>query len=287
LQVYPYRWRLSGSFLAHLVKATTQQHHRALAPLIAQLVPPGAVVFDVGAHAGQYTKLFARAVRHGRVYAFGPGSCARSILRAVVWLHRLSNVAVLPVALGSEAGLDTLNIPLKGGGSFGFGLSHLGAPSARWHAIAQEIVVLTTIDMAVGTLGLDRLDFIKADIEGWELRLLHGAEDTLERFRPRPLLELSGTALARAGDSLDEAFAFLAARGYRAYRFEYKANLVSIRGPADGDFWFIPDGDSAALATTDISVVSSSREAQACASGTAEVVDRKGVRGWRIFSVSA
>ena len=149
-----------------------------------------------------------RAVRHGRVYAFEPGSYARSILGAVVWLHRLSNVAVLPVALGSEAGLDTLTIPLKGGGSFGFGLSHLGAPSARWHAIAQEIAVLTTIDMAVGTLGLDRLDFIKADIEGWELRLLHGAEDTLERFRPRPLLELSGTALARAGDSLDEAFCF-------------------------------------------------------------------------------
>ena len=226
-----------------------------------------------------------RAVRHGRVYAFEPGSYARSILGAVVWLHRLSNVTVLPVALGSEARLDTLTIPLKGG--FGFGLSHLGAPSARWHAIAQEIAVLTTIDMAVGTLGLDRLDFIKADIEGWELRLLHGAEDTLERFRPRPLLELSGTALARAGDSLDEAFAFLAARGYRAYRFERKANLVPISGPADGDFWFIPDGDSAALATTDISVVSSSREAQACASGTAAVVDRKGVRGWRIFSVSA
>src|SRR6516165_6716729 len=66
VQVHPYRWRVSGSLLAHLLKATTQQHHRALAPTIARLVPSTAVVFDVGAHAGQYTKLFARAASHGR-----------------------------------------------------------------------------------------------------------------------------------------------------------------------------------------------------------------------------
>jgi hypothetical protein len=89
LQVNPYRWRLSGSFLAHLYKATTQQHHRALAATIMRLVPPASVVFDIGAHAGQYTKLFANAAAEGRVYAVEPGSYARSILRSVVWLHGL------------------------------------------------------------------------------------------------------------------------------------------------------------------------------------------------------
>src|SRR5437899_1856078 len=105
LQVHPYRWRLSGSFLAHLFKATTQQHHRALAPTIARLVPSDSVVFDVGAHAGQYTKLLARTAVAGRVYAFEPGGYARSILRSVVWLHGLANVAVLPIALGAASGL--------------------------------------------------------------------------------------------------------------------------------------------------------------------------------------
>jgi FkbM family methyltransferase len=248
LQVRPYHWRLSGSFLAHLLKATTQQHHRELAPTIAQLVPPTAVVFDVGAHAGQYTKLFARAANHGRVYAFEPGSYARSILRTVVWLHGLSNVAVVPIALGSEARLDTLTVPLKNSGSFGFGLSHLGKPSERWRAVAQEIVALTTVDGVVKALELDRLDFIKADIEGWELRLLHGAESTLGRFRPRLLLELSSTALARAGDRLVDAFAFLAARGYRAFRLEPGASLAPVAAPVDGDFWFIPADDPAATA---------------------------------------
>ena len=245
MQVHPYRWRASGSFLAHLLKAATQQHHRALAPTIARLVPSTAVVFDVGAHAGQYTKLFARAARQGRVYAFEPASYARSILRTVVWLHGLSNVAVVPIALGAEARLDTLTIPLKGNGSVGFGLSHLGKASERWSAVAQEIVALTTIDCMVETLGLDRLDFIKADIEGWELRLLQGAERTLERFRPRLLLELNAVDLARAGHRLEDAFAFLAARGYRAFRFEPAAGLVPVAVPVKGDFWFLPADDAA------------------------------------------
>jgi FkbM family methyltransferase len=243
VEVRPYQWRVSGSFLAHLLKATTRQHHRALVPVIARLVPSTAVVFDIGAHAGQYTKLFSRAARHGRIYSFEPGTYARSILRTVVWLHRLSNVTVVPMALGSEACLATLSIPLKRKGTIGFGLSHLGTPSKRWPAVAQEIVAVTTVDHVVNALGLDRLDFIKADIEGWELRLLHGAESTLERLRPRLLLELNGAALARAGDRLDDAFDYLAACGYGGFRFEPNVGLAPVTARADGDFWFIPLDD--------------------------------------------
>src|SRR5262249_41986546 len=153
--------------------------HRALAPTLGRLVPADAVVFDVGAHAGQYTKLLARIAASGRVYAFEPGSYARSILRIVIRLHGLDNVTVLPMALGADAGIAAMTLPVKSRGGLGFGLAHLGAPQTRWPSIAQEFVAVTTIDAAAEALALDRLDFIKADIEGWELRLLHGGENTL------------------------------------------------------------------------------------------------------------
>src|SRR4029077_8595826 len=101
----------------------------------------------------------------------------------------------------------------------GFGLAHLGAPGGRWRKVAQELVALTTLDAVVAALGLDRLDFIKADIEGWEGRLLHGGADTLRRFRPRLMLELAADHLARAGDRLDDAFVFLDELGYAAHEF--------------------------------------------------------------------
>lgn len=240
MRTQPYRWRLSGSFVAHLFKAATQQHHRALAPVIGRLVPAEGVVLDVGAHAGQFTKLFARAAPAGRVYAVEPGSYARSILRSVVWLHRLENVEVVPIALGASEGVARLNIPLKNRGSYGFGLSHLGAPAERWHAVAEELVAVTTIDAVAAALALDRVDFIKADIEGWELSLLRGAEETLRRFRPPLLIELSSAHLARAGDRIGDAFAFVNGLGYAAFELAAAGELVPVASLHDGDFWFLP-----------------------------------------------
>jgi hypothetical protein len=152
---------------------------------------------------------------------------------------------VLPMALGAVTGLDTLTLPLKGRGSFGFGLAHLGAAEDRWHKVAQELVALTTLDAVVAALGLDRVDFIKADIEGWELRLLHGSADTLRRFRPRLMLELTASHLARAGDRLDDAFAFLEdGLDYAALEFAPGGSLIPVATRHDGDFWFIPREDS-------------------------------------------
>ena len=241
----PYRWRLSGGFIAHLLKATTQQHHRGLAPTIARLLPPAAVVFDVGAHAGQYTKLFARAASAGRVYAFEPGSYARAILRVVVWLRRLRNVTVLPAALGAECGVATLSVPVKKSGSFGFGLSHLGAPQERWPSVAQEVVAVITIDRVAAALALDRVDLIKADIEGWELSLLRGAVQMRFGQLDQQARAKSLQRVCRAGETLDAAFAFLAGLGYGAFELAPGGSLVPVATPRDGDFWFISGDDPA------------------------------------------
>ena len=107
-------------------------------------------------------------------------------------------------------------------------------------------MALSTLDAVVAALELDRVDFIKADVEGWEVRLLHGGADTLRRFRPRLLLELASDHLARAGDRLDDAFAFLGKLGYAAFELAPGGELVPVTTRHNGDFWFIPHEDPAA-----------------------------------------
>ena len=46
-------------------------------------------------------------------------------------------------------------------------------------------VPLTTIDKMVAELNLPRVDFIKMDVEGAEIRALAGAHDTIAKFKPR------------------------------------------------------------------------------------------------------
>lgn len=212
-----FRWRLSPTLLAHLFKATYQRHHEELRPVLTNLIPADGVVFDVGAHAGQFAKLFASVVRDGLVVALEPGTYARSILHCALWRNDVDNVLVLPCGAGDAPSVQTLNVPIKRKGSYGFGLSHLGASSHQ--AVARDPVLLTTIDAIVDSLALDRLDLLKADIEGWELRMLHGARRSIQRHRPALMLELDPLFLVRAGDTMTKAIRFLDDLGYGPAKF--------------------------------------------------------------------
>ncbi len=242
MQSEPFRWQPSATYFAHLWKAVTQQHHKALMPALARAIPPDAVILDVGAHAGQFAKLFAKLAPEGRIWSFEPGSYARSILRAALWLNGVRNVSVVPMGLGESAGVATLSLPVKRPGSYGFGLAHLGAAEARWQRIAVEPIAVSTIDLFAAAQGIDRLDFIKADIEGWEAAMLRGGLATIDRLKPRLLLELDGQHLARAGDTLEAAWALLTGFGYRPFTLETD-RLVPLKAPQDGDSWWLPPGD--------------------------------------------
>ena len=58
---------------------------------------------------------------------------------------------------------------------------------------------MVTIDDTVESLGLDRVDVIKIDIEGYEEHAVLGAARTLERDRPTVFIELNPPLLAACG----------------------------------------------------------------------------------------
>jgi len=232
-----YRFRFNPGFFAHLFKAVCRQHHRGLVPLLRLVVSEDAIVLDVGAHAGQFAKLFARLAPRGFVYAVEPGSYARLILRLALRLNRLRNVAILPLALADRSGVATLTVPVKHSGSYGFGLSHLGTDDGGRDAEIEAVGIATLDDLAAA-LGLDRLDLVKADIEGFELRLVAGARATLARLRPALLLELDDAHLARAGDTLATAWETLIELGYRPFAAE--AAGAALTAPSGGDVLWLP-----------------------------------------------
>jgi FkbM family methyltransferase len=241
MQAPYFSWHVSPTWLAHLFKAVAKQHHKELIPVFARFIPQDAVVFDVGAHAGQFAKIFARLAPKGRVYAFEPGTYARSILRLALYLNRASNVAIVPMGLGEAPGLAVMTLPVKRPGSYGFGLAHLGAHD-RPGETREEAIALTTIDAFAALAGLARLDFVKVDIEGWELRLVRGALATLRRFRPVMLLEIVGSHLARGGDDVAGAWRLLGELDYRAHVLDGAGGLSPVDAPREGDIWWLPAG---------------------------------------------
>jgi FkbM family methyltransferase len=233
----PLRGRARLTYWAHLFKAVTRQHHRELIPILEPLLPQEGIVFDVGAHAGQMAKLFALMAPRGRVYAFEPGAYALSILRPMLRLRMLRLIIVEPIAFGAAPGTLTLTTPIKRSGSLGFGLSHLGQGTEQGAVFSHQVAV-ETIDGFVKNHFIERLDLIKADIEGWEMQMLLGAGETLSILRPVVFLEVVNAYLARAGDSRAALWQFMKDRDYKPFRLE--PGLPPFDVEADGDVVWVP-----------------------------------------------
>jgi FkbM family methyltransferase len=87
-------------------------------------------------------------------------------------------VVVVPKGVWDKNDFLTLRVDPKNSAADSFVIPLAGATEL-------EKVPLTTIDKLVEELKLDRVDYIKLDIEGAEPKALAGARDTLKRFRPR------------------------------------------------------------------------------------------------------
>ncbi|MGG5887307.1 FkbM family methyltransferase [Falsiroseomonas sp. HC035] len=173
---------------------------------------PGTIL-DVGAHDGLLTLPFSR-LPGAQVLAFEPLPSAFARLREAV----LAEYGAIPThlelrteALGAVAGSLTLSVPILDGVA-----QEQWASTAKSYdafasvTVARHVVPVTTID----ALGLDDLEHVKLDAEGFEQEVLEGAAATLRRCRP--VLSLEVEERHRAGSTRDVP-ALLAGFGYESW----------------------------------------------------------------------
>ena len=229
--------RAKLTYLAHLVKGVTKQHHVWMQFLLRKFINNESIILDIGGHSGQYAKLFSRIAPQGKVYSFEPGSYPLSILKLSVFLNQLQNVVVVDEGLSSVPGKLSLVTPVKENGIFRFGLAYMGARENYEFTEVEEVSV-TTIDNFAIDFGLKSLDFIKIDVEGWEAQILQGGSKTIRRYCPTLLVELVATQLSRTGDDIEKVWAMLMSWGYKPYVVIDDHTLNFHPVPRDGDtFW--------------------------------------------------
>jgi FkbM family methyltransferase len=170
---------------------------------LPELVQPGAVVWDVGAHTGFFTLLLARLTgEHGRVVAFEPDDESLGALVAAVERNGFANVEVRPVAVWSAPG--TVGFERRSdaeGGAHGAVLLEGGTVE----------VAATTLDEEAATGPPPSL--VKIDVEGGEEHVLLGASRLLSEWRPTVVCEVH-TARRGNEDLLPRVHGILAGAGY-------------------------------------------------------------------------
>jgi FkbM family methyltransferase len=140
------------------------------------------ILFDVGANVGVYTKALLDAFSgSATVYAFEPAPSAFKLLASN--LDDAKNVQLRNIGFGERQGPAVLHS--AGPGSKLGSLYEIGDRLARAGAAVtlDEQIRLTTIDRFCSEEEIDRIDFLKIDVEGHELRVLEGAAEMLAGSR--------------------------------------------------------------------------------------------------------
>jgi FkbM family methyltransferase len=151
---------------------------------IQHFVKPGMTVFDVGANIGAHTCLFAKHVgEHGKVIAFEPMPWALAKMKRNLALNNFRNVSIENRALSDENGKFELHFRSSW---------KLGAARSTEHRDSLEPIAVDLITL--DELSEPRLDFLKVDVDGFELKVFRGAVRTLKTLRPTVITELGENA---------------------------------------------------------------------------------------------
>jgi len=174
-------------------------HDQYLLPKVCQYIKEGDTVIDCGALYGDHSLAYANKVgTYGTVLAFEVNPEAYECLYRN--MRDVPQVKIYQVGLGEKNELLTIRQSQNAGASF---IDH------------DETISLPTIRVnALDDMNLSRLDFFKLDVEGYELKALKGARQTLIRLRPKVLMEINKAALERNGASFKAIADFMQALGY-------------------------------------------------------------------------
>jgi FkbM family methyltransferase len=200
--------------------------------LLTEILKDGMVFVDIGAAEGFYTLVAARMVgERGRVLAFEPSPRERARLQRNITINELSNVTIFDCALANEEG----NARFLVAEAEHNGLNTLGAFAYDGIACAESLVVpVRRLDDVVTSYAVQRMDMVKIDVEGAELRVLKGAMETLRRFRPIILMEVFEGALRNQDASSAQVLDLLGSLNYEICTFDVKTGRMrtAVRGEA-------------------------------------------------------
>jgi len=142
---------------------------------VKKVLKKGSTVLDIGAHWGGFTVLFASLVgNNGEVLSFEPSKRNFKFLNRNIKINNFCDI-VKPYnyAIGNENKTVKLGIAKTSSG-------HNSILNENLEVNRYEEVKQIKLDDFLVEKGINKVDFIKIDVEGYELEVLEGLENTIE-----------------------------------------------------------------------------------------------------------
>ncbi len=160
-------------------------HEPLTTKLIRNSISKGMVCLDLGSNIGYYALLEAQLVgEEGRVFAFEPSPLNFNLLKNNLDLENRSNIEIQNFALTNKNGTLSFLIPKKSN------YCRVVKDGEKISSADKIIDVPSrTLDSFLIDKSLDKIDFMRMDVEGYEYHIYQGMRETIKKHRPTLLME--------------------------------------------------------------------------------------------------
>ena len=188
--------------------------------IMEEKIEMGNIVVDVGANIGLHTLNMARIVGNtGQVFAFEPDPSNFEILKKNVKINNYKNIILEQKAVGDKHGRTTLYQSDHPG-------KHRIFPQTE-QAKSQVQVELTNLDNYFDSDMIDKINFIKIDVEGLEFSVLKGMKNILKNNKNiKILFEFVPKDTMEAGFIPIELLNYLTSNGFKLYCMDEKTKKL-------------------------------------------------------------
>ena len=184
----------------------------------------GSVFIDIGANIGAYSLIASKLVGNkGKVYSFEPVKSIHNQLTQNIKQNSITNIVVEKMAIFDKN--TTLELYISDNQNMGMSsILHHSNESGE-----KQTVQATTLDNYIDNKDLIKIDFIKIDIEGAEINALKGMKQTLIKFSPIILIEISDGILENSTINSKIIYSFLNELNYTPYNIDVKGTLQTFK----------------------------------------------------------
>jgi FkbM family methyltransferase len=154
---------------------------RAEFEILKKIIKEDDVCFDIGANIGIYSVFFSQTAKNGRVFSFEPSKNTYKILLGNI--GTLSNILPVNMATSDKNGISTFYNTTDNAYS---GIKKTG----KKPVVGKEDVLTIKIDDFIKQQNINKIDFVKIDVEGFEDETILGAIETLAKYKPILMVEI-------------------------------------------------------------------------------------------------
>ena len=153
--------------------------------LFEKFINKDSIVLECGCHIGSHTIKLASLCK--QIYGFEPMIESYEILEKNIKLNNIENTIIYNKGVSNKIGTEKFLWIANGNpGHSGLDNNPMGRPNH--HEQCNESIEVKTV--TIDSLNLEKLDFIKMDIEGYEPLAIEGAMNTIKKCKPIITLEI-------------------------------------------------------------------------------------------------